>query len=557
MKRSAWPVLADNVVVAPSIHRIVARQFRGLWTGASIYDSLEETSRTITQQGYWADGWIAVRETLRYDHQAFSPEVMARLRTLETILRPRDLVEKVRSVVLRESFSIVDFDDFDLDMEKSEEERGGYERTEQIVQALGEATARDDAVLRDLLPDLLSGRGRLISFGRGLAMAAAAPEELWNRLVVQFALIPKNRRNSQVLGGFLAGLNICDPALARTLLDQAVEHDTLGTWFPVLQTAVPLDSEGIERLTRALDADRAPIGSYKYLAYGRVTDPIPASRLRPLLAIIASKPGGHDVAMEILSMRLHSDHAQHRPVDPDLAAAGRALLAHLPFSRDDRDGSYRLQLVAKAALKGAEGAETARLVWQNFVGAVARQETYAFEQHGLLTALFSTQSAALLDEITVGDDITTQETFRLLRDAERVNGNPVDAISAEALLAWCRAAPAARFLQAAAIITPVAGGTDGAAAQWTPGAQALLAEAPDPVAVLDQLLNKFRPVGAWTGSLAAILDSRAALLLALEDHHDRRLAEHAKRAHAALQLQIARERQWETQLHRSHDERFE
>jgi hypothetical protein len=57
--------------------------------------------------------------------------------------------------------------------------------------------------------------------------------------------------------------------------------------------------------------------------------------------------------------------------------------------------------------------------------------------------------------------------------------------------------------------------------------------------------------------LAAILDSRAALLLALGEHHDRHFAEHAMRAHANLQLQITAERQWETKLHRDRDERFE
>jgi len=54
-----------------------------------------------------------------------------------------------------------------------------------------------------------------------------------------------------------------------------------------------------------------------------------------------------------------------------------------------------------------------------------------------------------------------------------------------------------------------------------------------------------------------MLDSRAALLLPLGEHHNRRLADHAMRAHAALQDQILAIRQWETQLHRSRDERFE
>lgn len=215
-----------------------------------------------------------------------------------------------------------------------------------------------------------------------------------------------------------------------------------------------------------------------------------------------------------------------------------------------------MQLVAKAALTGAEGVDAAQLIWRNFVAAVARMETHAFEQQALVKALFSTQPAALLDEITAGDDKTTREMVQLLRRAGQVDGNPVDAIPHETLLAWCRVAPATRFLQAAAIITPVTGGADGAAARWTPAAEAFLEEAPDRVAVLDKFLEQFQPAG-WGGSLAAILDSRAVLLLGLSEHHDLHLAQVAIRAYDALQLRIAKEREWETQQHRSSDERFE
>ena len=549
-------VIADGLAVAPEVRRVIAKRFRGLWTRAGMYNALEEISYAISEQGHWSEGWMAVRQTLCDDHEAFSADVMQRLRTLEVFLRPRGLVEKIRSVVLRKGVSILDFDSFDLDAEKAEAQRGGHQRMDGIVQALGEATARDDTALCELLPELLSGRGRLRDFGYGLATACAAPEGLWHRLVIQLGLAPETDRNTEVLGGFLIGLNTRDPALVEALLDEAVEHPILGSWLSVLQSSVLIDANGIGRLTRALAGERAPIDSYRWLAYGRVADPIPCARLCALLALIAAKPGGHDVAMEILSMRLHSAHADHLQVDPDLAAAGRALLAQLTFSRDDRDGIYRLQLVATAALKGAAGADTARLIWRNFVAAVARRETHAFEQQGVVKALFSAQPAALLDEITAGDDKTTREMLQLLRHAGQVDGNPVDAIPHETLLAWCRAAPATRFLQAAAIITPVVGGGDGAAAQWTPAAEAFLEEAPDRVAVLDKFLKQFQPAG-WGGSLAAILDSRAALLLGLSEHHDLHLAQAAVRAHGALQLRIAKEREWETQAHRSSDERFE
>src|ERR1700730_12151895 len=134
-------------------------------------------------------------------------------------------------------------------------------------------------------------------------------------------------------------------------------------------------------------------------------------------------------------MRLHSDHAEHRPADPDLAAAGRAPLVEIPFSHEDRDESYRVQLVTKAALTGPEGVQTARVVWHSFVAAVAQQETDAFEQQGLLKALFSIQPEALMDEIAAGDENATQEMVGLVRAAASVDGNPFEAIPHQTLLA--------------------------------------------------------------------------------------------------------------------------
>jgi hypothetical protein len=97
---------------------------------------------------------------------------------------------------------------------------------------------------------------------------------------------------------------------------------------------------------------------------------------------------------------------------------------------------------------------------------------------------------------------------------------------------------------------------DGAVAQWTPAASALLEEAPDRVSVLERFLKRFYPM-SWSGSLAAILSARAELLRGLAEHPDRRLAEHAMRAHEHLQGAIAIERQQETLFDQLRDERFE
>jgi hypothetical protein len=408
-----------------------------------------------------------------------------------------------------------------------------------------------------VVPALLIGHDRVLSFGQGLGQASAEPAVLWHTLTGRFAQSPENTRNPLLLLGFLSRLHERDPTCAAALLDTAVDDEVLGPLLPILQTAVPIDQDGVARLNRALALDRTSGAAYRNLAGGRVVDNVPGAELRGLLAGIAGKPDGLDAAMEILFMRLYSDASQHRPADPDLGVAARELLMARPFRHDDRDKGMRLGLLVKSALSGPDGPETARLVWRNFAAAVARGDTYATEQHGLLKGLFSTQPAAVLDEIGTGDPKHIAGMLRLVRDSARFgDDNPIDAVSHDALLAWCGVEPPARFPIAALLVTPVQGGMDGAVAQWTPAARGLLEEAPDRVAVLEHLLKRFHP-RSWSGSLAAILSARAELVAGLAEHPDSRLAEYATRAHESLQRAIAADRQQETQHDQIRDERFE
>jgi hypothetical protein len=343
--------------------------------------------------------------------------------------------------------------------------------------------------------------------------------------------------------------------LVGTLLDAAIDDETLAPWFVALQTSIPVDDRGFNRLMRALEGGRTPIGAFGHLSNGRATDSIPGAKLRVLVSAIADRDGGYDAAFEILFMRLHSDHDQHRPNDPELAAAGRDLLVRLPFDHNDRDDGYKLQIVIKAALTGPEGAVTARLIWQMLVDGVRSHEIHVYEQHGLLKALFATQPLILLDEFAAGGE-DAAAAIRLVGHAVRFDANPVDDVPPETLLEWCRRAPAERFPIAAQLVTAVNGGENGTTAQWTPAARALLENALEPVEVLTNLVSRLRP-GSWSGSMASILNARSELLQDLCDHQNHALAAYAKEACALLQQQISAEREWETKNNRARDERFE
>jgi hypothetical protein len=73
---------------------------------------------------------------------------------------------------------------------------------------------------------------------------------------------------------------------------------------------------------------------------------------------------------------------------------------------------------------------------------------------------------------------------------------------------------------------------------------------------LKQLVQRFAPM-SWSGSRAAIMESRLPLLKQLESHANPRIAEVAREEGLRFQQQVEKERKWETENDRSTDERFE
>lgn len=244
-------------------------------------------------------------------------------------------------------------------------------RTEALAQDLGKAVATEEAVLDELLPEVVSSDGRLWSFGQGLLEGAADAEKMWNRLVTALAATEEGLRKPQVLRGFLHELHARDPALASALLDNAVEHDTLARWYPFLQVVVAIDKQDVARLKRSLALGKTPVEMYIYLAYGRATDPIPAPDLKELVLTMAAMPSGYDVVIEILHMRLDSDEDRKEGIAPDLIDAGCELMQQFAFTKNNDREDYRLGGIAKSCLRGAKSAAVVKEICRKLNSTVS------------------------------------------------------------------------------------------------------------------------------------------------------------------------------------------
>jgi hypothetical protein len=553
--RFAQVIACSDTPAASEVRAAIAEQFRGLWTQAGMYEELEAVCRAISEKQFWTEGWIAVRQTIFYDSKGFGPEILSRVASLEALLRPSDLVQRVQSIVLSEAVIYIgvdanDYGDADVTKTMAEVETRAHE--------LGSAVAADQDALAQLLPDLIGAKTpQLWSFGGGLADGAEEPGAIWGQLVACLGAMPPEKREPRVFCGFLNAIRATQPALVDDLLDRAMENEPLAPWYPILQAAVGIDKEGLNRLMRSLELRKAWVGTYYNLVGGGVTHRLCGSDFNKLLLRIAREPGGLHVAIDILCMRLSFDEGRRNSSPAELNDIGCELMRQLTFrERTNSVANHGLAVVASNCLGGENGAETVRGICSKLRDAVAKSETFAFYHDELLQVLLRVQPAAALQALCGdnGEDLTVG--ISILDQAGQLRRKAFDAIADTDLLSWCDQQPESRYPAAAAGVTAFQPSGDTGRPQWTGTARKLLDNAPDRVEVLRKFIEQFCPITGF-GSQVAILELNTKLLDDLTGYADPALTEFIAKERTRLTEVIHTELYTDLALQRQMDERFE
>jgi hypothetical protein len=532
----------------------ISTNFRGLWSQVGLRDELENISAKFAAQGFWRDGWLAVKQTRCYDEKDKASENYTRLSILEKTLRPRGLVERVRGGVLAPKGT--HYDEDDVDIGNPDSYRVAMERKNDEVAALGTEVANDEVALEELMPEIVSGGGNLWHFGMGLASGNKNPKDLWQGMVRQFARTPLGNRDVRAFRGMLWKLNNNGSNLLDELLDDALENEPLAPYFPSLQASVAINSRGMARLNRSLELGKVPISSYADIHLGRAIEVVPGADIAKYIMTLAKATHGESIAIHILSMQFFNDRQHGRPHASEIVAAGRELLQRMEFKQENPQEDYHLQGVVQICVAGDEGFAVAKAVGENLKRAAAEYRTYGFAHNQLLKALFEIQPRATLDVFLTGDDKAIATGKRVIEQASGMQPNPVDAVSEVSLFAWCGENPAIRFPVAASVVSAFTVSRDGNLVNWAPIASRLVHSAPDPISVMRELVARFRP-RMWSGSRSTILDANANLLDQFDTEGNGMLAAFIAAQKESLKKEALAELAWETKLDKDRDERFE
>ena len=325
--------IVDDVELADEARKLVADELRGLWNYPALRTELVAMANILNSRRAWLQGWRAVRAIKYFDYRNTdahrTPNGVELLDDLEEMLRPQQLADEVRTYVLstgHEQFTL----DEDLDFNDSNKWEKSSRRAAARAHELGMAVAHNPMDMLELSRDIFTApSGYFVQFGQGLAEQSNDLHTLWRQLVEWLELTDDQTRQCGVLVGFLQIYHERDSKVVSELLDTAVKSPILRRFIVDLHTSIPLSHKSVQRLLRSLDYQDTPLRQFESIAWRPPFDVLSEADVRDLMLKVMNKPGGPEVVLEGLGMRLHGLKNEQQTLSPvirslGLAASGRA-----------------------------------------------------------------------------------------------------------------------------------------------------------------------------------------------------------------------------------------
>ena len=545
----------------------LARQWCSLWLNVRLYELIEAFTRDLHTHQPWADGWLAIRQTIRFHGKDLAPDTQARLEQLAEDLAPTDLVENVCLYVCRETHDIYDLDQATGDIEITDESYSqAFKRLETKAYDLGVAAGEDNGLIDQLLPALVNARsGRIKSFCKGLVIGITDMSLLLESCCTVWKQADPSTRTVDMLIGTLDHHAVSDRTSYELFLDRLMVDADFSLVFPCIQLGLDVNERAVERLIACINSGPAPLGSYRNLGHASVVSRIDRDRLLRLLTGLQGMEHGDLVIVDSLSLLVSLSGCDQLPISfMDFA---REILARQDFSRSIVDPSwdYDLERIAKASLSGEQGAEVARIVSTNLLAKILDYSVTGYRDYPrLMDSLATCQPAVFLD-VFLGSRFDHQGMIGRIFDSASWHDNlghrynSLGLIDNDYLLGWCEADPDHRFAalaEAVQLCCSAPNETGRPDLSWSPLALKLLSKAPRIDDILKAFLSVFIPQ-SWTGSRADMIAERLPLLHSLEQHLNPVVATWASAKRGELAHYVADLRLKEEQDHSAMSQRFE
>jgi hypothetical protein len=554
----------SDTLVGLDARGILGRAIRGLWGDEWLNKKLIEVTQELAAVDGWPDGWIGIRNALRWEKEAINGKSLEQLKMLEKQLAPCDLWGKIQAKILRRGDYSVELDGEYEDEPDHNSGLGWYERISEEAEILGKTAATDETVLSDLRPFLFhSGHtNKPYCFGIGVGKEHSAVGALINQIHAIIDSNPNRAFDLQFVHGLLVGWHSVKPLEVAVFMDSAVADSVWGAHFPMLQLSMPLDDVAYCRLIKSLEIGLAPSWCYAQLSFGRRSDTLSVKQLSVLLNLLKSKPdNGTEAAIDIIYMVIHCAADKDANYRQELQAYVSGFVVEIDWARlsfKNHSFDYHLEKVIEFALSGNDPYKITKLSIERLL----EQECFNFMMRcgDLLRPFFKENPIDALDGVYCNDEVSSMQRLLILQTGRNDETALAD-VPTNAIIEWCKGSPDERCKFAA----------EGCKLfEWqntndpnnenvlsiSADAISLLEIAPDKHKILEILVRRFSP-SHWSGSRAAIMRQRLPLIDQLNPLDDPELSNLISAEKMRLSDAISSEERWELELERRETGSFE
>lgn len=529
-----------------------ADKFRGLWTHTRLYEPLSSVAELFHQVDGWPEGWRAIRTTIQFDLKSLDAKGIALLQTLEMKLSPNNLITEIRAKVFGRGH-------FDIDDElltgDTDSFSARHNRWVTALRELGRRAGCDREILSALSKELFQqNTGNVWSFGEGVGDTIGDPVAfLWELKETITGIEPKHL-SFQFIYAFLRSAQKLHITSISQFMNEALTDDVYGPYFPSLQTSVCLDDAAVQRLVSSIEHGLVPTFRFGALANGRATCSLEIGQIAKLVFAILPLPGGQSCVGTILTVVIALADNKDDEYREQLRAISRRFFHDLDW--DDTIRDHDIETVCQFAVGGSKAKPETIKILRKLRKTLSRHQFRNL--HGFLNPMFEHHADVLLDEVYQPDDDGTFKTASSIISASDWEHRlpPINMAPIETVVSWCAVDPSNRISFISHNCRIFDQDQDENAKGWTDLAIALLASAEDKLAVFKIYVER-TPPSSWSGSRAAIIRHRIALIDQLSEKFNEIPANDIHTAKAQLEQRATQYEHWEQTHFRDNDERFE
>lgn len=549
---------SDNTELKEMSKELIATNFYGLWSSGHCEDILEEIVIKYGVGKGWSELWLAIKRTIYYIKRENPNAQIKRLKKLQEMLDPSDLISEIEMYVLSKSWDHTDLKDGDI--------KRNSDDFFNKIKNLGVQTSTNQEILESLGSKLWSDQfNSLWAFGKGLSLGTNNQKSLFEYLIRLLHKYKVDNLSTNLLNGFLVGVHETNSKLCQELQESTLDIPILKPYFIEILTATPLSSRGVKLLVELAQKKVLDAKKFERIRYSCMHETISDADLTDLITALLEFDDGVFVSIEILGMRFYPDKKRSYIASNELKSIGTQVIMKL-FSMKSEEihmqQSHEIEIIINQCLSGYAIENEAQKIISLICDGLVTYRLEAYKIENIISYLVRKYPEYVLDRVFADNENSEFLVYKLFKDRFNHNSSPLNIVPVDRLLNWCDGDQGRIQLVAKSVSVFLPKDKSLQHQDTSNGVvlsehiKSLLNVADNKSELLETVFRKTYP-SSWSGSLANIFEIKSKALEEFLEYPSIEVQEIAKSKLFELKQRINEIRRQEAEDSKRSEQRFE